>query len=114
MRCRYLIVIFSFLIAGCAQGFPKRTWTKAELVEWYSKYASSNPRVQRFGYCGSDDKYHYFVTRPIDSYLLPRVPRSESVIADERPRASLGRANYFYLVDPARDFRKIEESELPK
>jgi len=112
LRCLVLVLTLGFQGCGWRDFFP---WSKAELVEWYSKAAPDNPRVRRFGYCGSDAKYHYFIVRPIDWFVCPKVRRSELVIPDERPKSSLPRDQwYFYVVDPAHDFRKVDEAELSK
>jgi hypothetical protein len=49
--------------------------------------------------------------RPIDSWVLPRVRRSEIVIEDERSPDALGNRIWFYRVDPAHDFAKVPNSE---
>lgn len=97
---------------GCisAEGWKKSVWTKRELVDWYEKYERPKPRPSAFGYQGSDERYHYFITRPIDSFLMLKIPRTELTIPDERPRSRLGKQLYFYRVDPGKDFRKIPEN----
>ncbi|HYF35571.1 MAG TPA: hypothetical protein VD994_09805 [Prosthecobacter sp.] len=90
------------------EGFKKRTWTKNELVSWYAEYRPTNERLKVFGYQGSDADYHYFITRPIDSFFMPRVPRAEIKIKDERPYSRSSSAPlYHYIVDPLQDFRKV-------
>jgi len=113
LRASFVAVI-ALVLAGCVEGFQKETWSKAELMEWYLKYAPKNPRIQKFGYAGSDAKYHYFITRPIDSFFSPRVSRSEIMISDERPRSALGRRLMFYYVDPGHDFQKVPNTEVPE
>lgn len=92
-------------LSGCT----KQTWNRTELVDWYLRFGSDRPKV---GYCGSDDRYHYFASRPIDSFVSPRVTRSQIIIADERSHSSLGRRIYFYLVDPSHDFAKVAGSDV--
>ena len=100
------------LISGCIspEGFRKRTWSKAELVNWYAEYRPTNDRLKYFGYRGSDEKYHYFITRPIDSFFMPRVPRTELQLSDVRPLSRRsGGPMYHYVVDPRHDFRKTNQ-----
>ena len=65
MRVRFpvLLMVIGLSLSGCA----KETWSKAEFVEWYVGFETNKPKI---GYCGSDAKYHYFITRPIDSFIL--------------------------------------------
>jgi hypothetical protein len=99
------------ILAGVAilTGCTKETWSKRELVDWYLRFGDKKPKV---GYAGSDAQYHYFATRPIDNWVLPRVPRAEISIADERSHASLGRRFWFYVVDPAERFAKVPNSDV--
>lgn len=101
------------VLNGCLgpDGITKTTLTKTELVEWYAKNLPNNDRLKIFGYQGSDDRYHYFITRPIDSFLMPRVPRSELIIDDERPREGLPKSQlYYYVVDPLKNFQKVSST----
>ncbi len=113
VRVCFLLILLSISVS-CAEGIRKSTWSKREVLEWYLKYAPTNDRIRDFGYCGSDAQYHYFVTRPIDSTLRIRVPRTELALSDERPHASLGDAYYFYRVDPSHDFDKVTNGATPK
>jgi hypothetical protein len=103
------LIFLGSLTSGCLspEGRPKEVWTKDELVSWHREHTQTNPNLKKFGYAGSDDNYHYFITRPVDSFLLPRIPRKDLKIVDERPRAELKKQLYFYLVDPQRNFRRI-------
>ncbi|RYZ63745.1 MAG: hypothetical protein EOP09_17150 [Proteobacteria bacterium] len=105
------LVAISVVLGGCIspEGWTQSDWSKQELVAWYNKYEPTNSNLTKFGYAGSDDRFHYFVTRPVDSFFTPRIPRSELAILDERSRSDLGRRLYFYRVDPSHNFRKISE-----
>lgn len=109
MIARLLLIAVCALLSGCLspEGWKKSQWTKTELVEWYTEYEPTTPGLSKFGYAGSDANYHYFITRPIDSFLIPKVPRGELTIQDERKRSDLGKRLYFYEVDPKQNFRKI-------
>src|SRR5205823_12589142 len=102
-----LFVAAALFLAGCT----KQTWTKAELTDWYVRFGDRKPKI---GYAGSDADYHYFATRPIDSWVLPRVARSEITVEQERSHASLGRRFWFYVVDPTLDFAKVLNSDVPE
>ena len=107
MRRSLAILVGLAVLTGCT----KETWSRAELVDWYLQFGSKRPKL---GYAGSDGQYHYFATRPIDNWVLPRVARTEITIAEERSHASLGRRFWFYVVDPAQDFAKIPNSDVPE
>jgi hypothetical protein len=102
-----LLLAAALLLAGCT----KKTWTKAELIDWYVRFGDRKPKI---GYAGSDADYHYFAARPIDSWVSPRVARSEITIRQERSHASLGRRFWFYVVDPTLDFAKVPNSDVPE
>jgi hypothetical protein len=50
----------------------------------------------------------------MDSFVAARVARFEMTIAEERAHSSLGHRVWFYLVDPADDFAKIPNSDVPE
>ena len=103
-RLLLLSLAICLLLPSCAE----RVWSRQELVEWYNEYEPIIPNLQRFGYAGSDARYHHFVTRSVDDFVMPRVPRDQITIQDERRHSDLGSSQfYFYLVDPKHNFRKI-------
>ena len=53
------------------------TWSAEELAQWYGEYAQDSPYYSELWYLGTDENYHYFRCRAIDSSVLPRVPREE-------------------------------------
>jgi hypothetical protein len=108
-----LIAAICLLLAGCLspEGWTRSAWNKKDLVIWYDKHEPTNSNLSKFGYAGSDDRFHYFITRPVDSFITPRIPRNELTISDERSRSTLGRQLYFYQVDPRQDFRKIPDTD---
>lgn len=112
MTTRLLLTLppIALLLSSCIspEGYKKSVWHKQELLDWYNKNEPANSNLQKFGYAGSDEAYHHFITRPIDSFLQVKIPRNELTIADERPHSSLtSHQLYFYLVDPRQNFRKV-------
>ncbi len=93
-------------LAHC--GTAERVWSRAELEDWYAKTLPGYPNLEKVRYRGSDASYHYFLMRPVDSFIIPRVPRAELTMEDERPysggsSAALG----YYQVDVLHGFKKV-------
>lgn len=79
---------------------------KQEAAEWYARYASM---VQWVGYRGSDQQFHHFVARVMDDWNFIQIRKDELRVDDERPYSTASNAPlYYYLVDPSRDYRKVE------
>ena len=78
---------------------------KQEVVEWHGNFRDP----PRFMYRGSDEQWHYFITRPVDSFVQMQIDKKELTIPDERPLSAKMYFGY-YPVDPSNGFRKIEES----
>ena len=94
------------LVMGCIPGCVATPLDKQEAEIWYAQYASM---VQWTGYQGSDQQFHYYIARVMDDWNWIRIRKGELTMDDERPysRAS-GAPLYHYLVDPGRDYRKLE------
>lgn len=109
MITRLTLIVFCALLAGClsAEGIKRNQWSKSEVVAWYAKYEPVVHGLSKYCYAGSNAKYHYFICRPIDSFLIQKIPRAELVMPDERKREDLGKRLYFYQVDPKRNFKKM-------
>src|SRR5262245_13408351 len=79
---------------------------KQEAADWYARNASM---VRWVGYRGSDQQFHYFIARVMDEWSYIQIRRDELTVADERPYSRVSRGPlYYYLVDPSREYRKIE------
>jgi hypothetical protein len=103
MRALPLILILS-LLTGCVTG--DSLWTKEEVVSWCSQHRKA---VGFVGYQGSDQAHHHYIVRYMDDCVFIRIRKEELKLNDERPFSNAWSAPlYFYLVDPARDFEKIE------
>ena len=101
------IFIGVLLITNCGGPWIMQ---KAELQKWYRDDLSRYSGAGKLGYTGSDAAYHYFIARPVDDFVTIQVPRDDLTLKEERRTSELGRERmYFYLVDPARDFRRIDD-----
>lgn len=112
MLIRLPILILASCLSSCLSphGYPSRSvLSKTQLIEWYSNNLQKYPAIDKFGYAGSDENYHYFIVRPVDDFVIHEVPRADLKVPDERLRGELGRSLYFYLVDPANNFKKVPE-----
>jgi len=106
---RSVLAIAFLIILALPSCVVARVWSAKELGEWYASQIiqiANDPWSVRMGYLGSDAEYHYFVVRPIDSFVVPRIPRSELNLADVRPLRSV--PDYYYLVDPSQEYRRVE------
>jgi hypothetical protein len=101
MRSMLALITVLLLVQGCA----KEVWHRQQVADWCDTWVQPPKQLL---YCGSDQKWHYFKARPIDSWVSMKVDRGELSIADERPPSESGRFG-FYAVDPADGFRKVPE-----
>jgi hypothetical protein len=107
MKSIVAALLCAALLTGCNLS---PVLSKKELVDWYTANHRTLSNLERFGYAGSDEKYHYFITRPIDYFYFPKIPRTELQMPDERPRSQLGRGDlYFYPVDPGNNFKRVPD-----
>ncbi len=103
---RYIKIAASMLLLVGAVGCSTTPMNKQEAAEWYASYHSM---VRWVGYQGSDQQYHYFIARVMDDWAFIRIKRDELTVSDERPyRGTSSSPLYYYLVDPNRDYRKVE------
>ena len=100
-------------LVGTACLYNTGTWEVDELVEWHSIWGGHSSPLY---YLGSDDELHYFRIRSVDSWVHPRVERSELELPEVHPFApstSDGVFPGYYAVDPAREFARIEDPPSP-
>ena len=99
-----------YLLVGCQSGGH---WTANELRDWYVKLEQSDPRfLTPLYYRGTDQYFHYFLCRSMDTWVPVKVSKEEIDIEDIRPYESVSQAEYFpgyYTVDPEQGFKKISE-----
>lgn len=99
------LLFFLFLSISC----HSKIWTVTELQEWYASVLESPCSPSQLFYRGSDTQYHHFTCRPIDSWVIIQVRRSELILAETLPfqapsqNGSIG----YYPVDPSNQFRRI-------
>lgn len=111
---KFLVTSFFvvFLIVGCQTGGH---WTAEELSDWYIKLEQSDPRfLSPLYYRGTDQHYHYFLCRSMDTWVPVKVSKGEIEVEDIRPYESVSQAEHFpgyYTVDPEQGFRKVRESK---
>ena len=108
VTCLFVVL----LLVGCQTGSH---WTAKELSDWYIKLKESDPRfLSPLYYEGTNENYHYFVCRSMDTWVPVKVSKEEIDIEDIRPYVSVSQAEHFpgyYSVDPEQGFRKVRESK---
>ncbi len=120
MKKLMLILIFVSTISGCTSIGAMRSWTVQETKDWYKEYyvgqpVQARPVTSQIYYRGSDDKFHYFISRSMDEWVFIKIRRDELAITDERPKwtsnqSSSTNAIGYYPVDPLDNFKRIEQA----
>jgi len=110
---KIMITIFvCLLFLGCQTGGH---WTANELGEWYVELKQNNPRLlSPLYYQGTDNNFHYFVCRSIDTWVPVKVDKEEIEMEDIRPYLSVSQSKNFpgyFVVDPEYDFKKINDTK---
>jgi hypothetical protein len=98
IRLVALLMMLALIPACCTKPLDKQ-----QAADWYARYASM---VRWVGYQGSDLKFHYYIARVMDDWNFIRIRKDELKVDDERPYSTV--SSYHYLVDPSRDYRKVE------
>ena len=100
----------------CACG--TREWSAADLRAWYADSCAEDETIKRprkpLFYRGSDTTHHYFMCRPIDSWVFMKVPRGQISIPLEKPHIQNASADPFpgyYAVDPLKGFQRLKLSD---
>ena len=108
MKLLATTLLVFFLLVGCQSGGH---WTANELRDWYVELKQFDPEiVSPLYYRGTDQRFHYFTCRSIDTWVPVKVSKEEIEIADIRPHESVSQSENFpgfYSVDPEQEFRKI-------
>ncbi len=99
-------VMLALFLSKC--GSSEGLWSRAEFEAWYAENLPNYYNLERVRYRGSDASLHYFLIRPVDWFVIVRIPRTELTIADERPYAGGSSVALGYNdVDVLRGFAKI-------
>lgn len=112
MKTLLFLLVASLTVTGC----KKEIWTPAEVQGWYERWSLPSTTQRGLGYLGSDAEFHYFIARPIDSYVFIKIRRAELRIDDERPmqQTSAALMGVYYSVDPSDGFRKKAPNQSPQ
>ena len=103
---RTIRLLALLLVLACIPACRTTPLDKPEAADWYAGYASM---VRWVGYQGSDQKFHYYIGRVMDDWSFIRIRKDELRVDDERSYSTASSAPlYHYLVDPSRDYRKVE------
>ncbi len=104
------LVIIVICIFGCTNN---RIWKNNDFIDWYGKYwhdEKIDENIRALFYRGTSDKYHHFIMRTVDSWLLVRIDKGEVSIEEERQYKTDSSAKFpgYYIVDPMNDYKKVD------
>ena len=107
MKLVVTTLLFGVLLTGgCASASSGRPWKKEQVVSWYG---DGQGPVRFIGYQGSDAVQHHFIARVMDTWTFLQISKEDLRLPEELAFPSASSAQlYYYLVDPARDFAKLE------
>jgi len=99
----FLIVIAAFAI-NCSH---IKSSTPSEVKVYFQKWIKGNPSGWgMMFYSGTDNEYHYFKCRPVDSWVFFKVKKQQINITDIRTKKESG---HYYPIDPENGFLKINK-----
>lgn len=107
MHALYIIRFVSLLLVlNCIPACRPTPLDKRAAADWYARNASM---VRWVGYQGSDQHFHHYIARVMDDWTFIQIKKDELAEVDEHPYSTASSAPlYYYLVDPSRDYRKVE------
>ncbi len=108
MRTLHTIrLVTLLLVLGFIPACRTTSLNKQEAPDWYARYHSM---VRWVGYQGSDQQFHHYIARVMDDWNFIQIRKDELTVAVERPYSTASSAPlYHYLVDPSREYRKVEQ-----
>ena len=106
----FLFIFLSLFILSCQTG---GNWSATELREWYIENQETDSRfISPLFYQGTDDKFHHFISRSMDTWVPVKVNKEQINISDVRPYDQTSKSQSFpghYIVDPKKDYAKVTE-----
>jgi hypothetical protein len=109
MRALHVIrLVMLLVVLACIPACRRTPMNKQEAADWNARYSDG---VRWVGYQGTDQQFHHYIARVMDDWAFIQIRTNESSIpaADQRPYSTASSApQYHYLVDPKRDYRKVE------
>ena len=109
MTRTFVAIIIVIFLAGCASHIQDNP---AKVAQWYASYEGRF--LGAMYYRGSDDQFHYFTCRSMDTWVMIEIPLNELVIEDIRSLNSISAGGTFpgyYTVEPSNGFRKKHEAD---
>jgi hypothetical protein len=107
-----LALILLLTLSGCQTG---GLWTAGELKDWYVRRSEPEPRfLSPLYYRGTDERFHHFIYRTMDTWVPVKVRKEEIGMKDEKPHQRISSSTTFpgyYSVDPAKGFERIREQK---
>ncbi len=110
MTRRTPLLIFGTLAFGMLVACSPDVWSAQELSDWHARNAEGSPHYSPLYYTGTDDDYHHFKCRAMDTWVVVRVPRDQITIPEVPASQDPGAVPRLYAVDPANDYRILEAS----
>lgn len=90
-------------------------WSAIELRDWYLGNQETDSRfLSPLFYQGTDEKYHHFICRSMDTWVPVKVVKEQINISDIRPYGQVSQGMPFpgyYSVDPEHGFMKLSENK---
>jgi|GEM_PF-2379536 len=104
----FLLLPCTLFFSACQTG---GTWTADELAQWHQSVTEGLPaHVSPLWYQGSDERYHHFLCRSMDSWVPVSVPIEQITMDDLKDYQGTSSSAPFpgyYKVDPQNGFSKL-------
>lgn len=111
MKVYTSLILLAALLCGCQN---EGSWSAEQLREWHFEQRSNSKFVTPLYYRGSDDNFHYFMCRSLDSWVSVKVQNEQINILDVRTILTSSQSENFpgyYIVDPQNNYRKVPEPQ---
>ena len=105
-RCGLVSMALLALIGVSLAGCSSKPLNNEQATRFFADWGKA---VRWVGYQGSDQQYHYFIARVMDSWRFIQIEKSKLTVAEEWPNSKASSAPlYHYIVDPHNNYKKIE------